>query len=158
LKATPLKFKAIVKIPPSVAYHEAGHAALAIHLRFGLKRVSLVPGRDYAGICIQHPQPSFARLDCHISDSITKRVEKKMMVALAGAEAQRKFAPTSVRGHHAHSDVESVFEGAFHLCGSSEEAWALVNLLRIRTRNPSQLRVCRVASSTRLAGGGHQIC
>lgn len=58
-----------------------------------------------------------------------------MMVALAGAEAQRKFAPKSLRSHHAHSDRESVFEYAFSLCGSSEEASALANLLRIRTRN-----------------------
>lgn len=124
-----------MKIRPSTAYHEAGHAALAIHLGIGLKKISIIPGHDYDGICIQHHQPSLQRLDYDNSDSLNKRAEKLMMVALAGAEAQRRFAPTSVRRYQAESDIKSVFEYAFALCGDSDEASALVRLLQIRTRN-----------------------
>jgi len=124
-----------MKIAPSVAYHEAGHAALAIYLRIGLKRVSVIPGNDYSGTCDPVRQPSLTTADHGQSDYLTKRVEKCMMVALAGAEAQRKFAPTSVRHYQARGDIKAVFELAFRLCGSSEEASALVKLLQIRTRN-----------------------
>jgi len=124
-----------MKIAPSIAYHEAGHAAVAVYFRIGLKRVSVVPDPNYDGICSQVQQTWFEKLDREDSDSITKKAERQMMVALAGPEAQRKFAPTSIRRHQARGDIKAVFECAFSICGSAEEASALVELLRIRTRN-----------------------
>jgi len=123
-----------MKIVPSTAYHEAGHAAIAIHLGLGIRRVSIVPNLEYLGICQQTRQRSLGRLAYDGGDTLTKRVEKNMMVMLAGIEAQRKFSRRSLRKHDAQADHRNVLEFAFKLSGSMEEALALVHLLKIRTK------------------------
>ena len=88
-----------------VAHHEAGHFVAAVFLDVPVKHVTITPDADSAG----HnwiPLRFTERQEYQMSPSTVIRLEKRVMVALAGCEAQRKFRPSSVRSCHGASDRE----------------------------------------------------
>lgn len=96
------------------AYHEAGHALLAIRVGAAVHSVTITPDRDdgperHADICIHWPPDRFSTRELH---------EKLVLVALAGPVAEMIY-----RGEPYHpgfvaewaSDWQMAWEAAGHL-------------------------------------------
>jgi hypothetical protein len=102
----------------ATAYHEAGHAVVGWRLDLCPRLVSIVPGEGYQGRCIGGAVR--VNPEAVLSDKQFRRIEKYAIVTLAGREAQRKFAPTSMRRHHTRSDYDQATDVAFLLNGPNE--------------------------------------
>ena len=119
----------------ATAYHEAGHAVMALYLGVGLGRqgVSIRPDEDSHGRVHTrrglHGNPETAN-----SDKIRLGLERHAMISLAGHEAQRQFRASSVRRHHASQDRATAVDCLSFLVCSNEELTAYLHLLQIRTR------------------------
>ena len=122
-----------------VAYHEAGHAVVAIVREVPFKRVSIVPDDDSEGHVEFTDQITgiMRRSKGEVEDFQTLRdrdmLEKSIQVCLAGDEAVRKhggqLAPEEWEAdrQHAYQFVDQLYAG---------EAWqAYYDLQRIVTRN-----------------------
>lgn len=95
---------------PRVAIHEAGHAAVALHLGFRLGDTDIIPDAYGAGICRVH-------YDTPRSRAYAERV---MMMKLAGyAAVQRRYGDCRTWGDAA---AGSDAEGALELARQWEEA------------------------------------
>ena len=111
------------------AYHEAGHALAAWTLKIPFKRVSVVAAAEtwhvlYPALSDWDSTPPRAR----------DRLERKMIVSLAGGEAERLI---SGRSNHrgARSDYRNVWDIVSRLAGSIEEAGAYSRWLSLRARS-----------------------
>jgi ATP-dependent Zn protease len=74
----------------ATAYHEAGHAVVALALERPVDKVSIVPGKEYLGAC-------------HFRKGVTRPsmdlVEREILISLAGMAAQaRHTGEYDVRG------------------------------------------------------------
>jgi hypothetical protein len=117
----------------ATAYHEAGHAVAAIHLRVGIGRqgVSIVPSEGAFGTC--HILKSFSgNPELEITGRIRLGAEKMAIILLAGPAAQRNFRASSLRNYHGHSDRRWAIDLMDRFVGSNRELEAYLNLLRIR--------------------------
>ena len=69
----------------ATAYHEAGHAVVALELDRPVVKVSILPDRDRAGIC-------------HFGKAVTRPtedwIEREMLIALAGMAAEARHTGT----------------------------------------------------------------
>jgi hypothetical protein len=118
------------------AYHEAGHAVVAWRLHLLDKKGASIIGReDSKGRAHVHTgrgdNPAFS-----CSDSARLRMEKWVVVAMAGIEAQRRWSPRSVRKYHSSVDYERakrLFEQVVDI--RNEEYPVYWKLLQIRTKN-----------------------
>jgi hypothetical protein len=124
----------------ATAFHEAGHAIVAWSLGVGVKGVSIVPDADSTGRC--HHARLFRKKYPELDDSLRAavRMQKNVMIALAGLIAKGMYRARSVRHYHAHADHATAVDIALHLTSSVEEAAALIKWLEIRTRNVLRLR------------------
>lgn len=122
----------------ATAYHEAGHAVMALHLgfRIGSQGVSIVPQSERNGhshlllhLGVQHTNQRE-----ELSDRVRLRLERRIMVAMAGEMTQRALAPKSLNRWHASSDRDTENFFARRMCQSPAEESALLVLLRIRAR------------------------
>lgn len=66
----------------ATAYHEAGHAVLALVLERPVKRVSILPKRDFLGIC------EFGKSVYRPSEDW---LEREILIAMGGIAAEAKF-------------------------------------------------------------------
>jgi ATP-dependent Zn protease len=66
----------------STAYHEAGHAVLALLLERSVQYVSILPNREHLGIC------EFGKGTTRRSEDW---LEREILIALAGIAAEAKF-------------------------------------------------------------------
>ena len=87
----------------ATAYHEAGHAVLHFHLRFRypmfpLKKVSIIPGKDFRGAC--HHKRGFSQKfidNLEIGSFGTRepywlhKIEGETIFLLAGYEAEKRL-------------------------------------------------------------------
>ena len=119
----------------ATAYHEAGHAVVAWRLGVAVRGVSIVPDEDTSGRC--HHAALIRGKYPELDDSLRAvvRMQKQVMVSLAGLIAQRIHSPRSVRRYHAHTDHRAAVDVALHLTSSEEEASAFLKWLEIRTGN-----------------------
>jgi ATP-dependent Zn protease len=125
-----------------VAYHEAGHVAMAIEFGFRLHRVTIVPDPATGALGTTHFKPigKWFRPDIDITDRVELRMQREIMCSLAGVAAEQMF--TGNRANHvgARWDYESAADMATRLCGVDDEASALIRWLKIRTKkNPAAL-------------------
>ena len=74
------------------------------------------------------------RPDVTITPALADRMARLARVCLAGAIAQRRYNPRSLRRHHAESDWSIAAELALRLGGSGEIASAYVNLWDVQTK------------------------
>ena|SRR5688572_8084672 len=120
----------------ATAYHEAGHAVAAFvtGLPVRIVRVSTDGGlvNHSSGFhrvpadTMKYDRPSLFR----------DRVERLIIVSMAGAEAQRIFSPKSWRRYHSLWDMDKAIDLLFHLApGGGEELDVYFRLLQIRTKN-----------------------
>jgi ATP-dependent Zn protease len=69
-------------VDQTTAYHEAGHAVLALILGRPVQRVSIVPDRDHLGIC------EFGKGVHRPSEDL---LEREILIALGGIAAEARF-------------------------------------------------------------------
>jgi hypothetical protein len=117
------------KLYHPTAYHEAGHAVTAYFLGVRLKKVTIIPNKDYVGAVIH--EKVIRGISPEIDTSLRNfaRMERLARIALAGSIAQKIHAPRSHDG--ASSDRQTVADVAFRFNGSSEAATAWIKWLKI---------------------------
>lgn len=117
----------------ATAYHEAGHTVVAWRLGAGPRTVTIIPRGDVQGEMTQ--EIIDADLDFDGSDHIRNRIERAIMIRLAGPIAQRHFMPRSWRHWHGGPDHAMAFDLAFRVNGSQRAAKAHLKWLEIRTQD-----------------------
>ncbi len=120
------------------AYHEAGHAVVAYFLGVRLKKVSIIPDKDYVGIVLHEKVVRGLAPEIDTSLRNFNRMEKLARIAIAGNIAQKIHSPRS--GDGASSDRQTVADMAFRLNGSSEAASAWIKWLAIGVTDTLKLR------------------
>jgi hypothetical protein len=120
----------------TTAYHEAGHAVADHVLGFNIRSVTIAPSKGCAGKVsgklgvkpriLEYGNPSRA--------TVTKWHDK-VVTLLAGAEAQRRFKPHSIRRYMARGDHNAAVDILFRLHPEEEELNAAIKFLEARTRN-----------------------
>jgi hypothetical protein len=119
----------------ATAYHEAGHTVVAWRLGAGPRAVTIVPHGDVQGEMIQEAPLIDADLDFDGSDHARNRVERAIMICLAGPIAQRHFMPSSWRHWHGGPDYITALNLALQVNGSPRAAKAHLKWLEIRTQD-----------------------
>ena len=74
------------------------------------------------------------------SDRLRLRVERAVVIALAGPEAQQRYNPRTIRKQDVKDDVDRVMRVLSEFTASNEELEAYFDLLRIRTRQLIDLK------------------
>jgi hypothetical protein len=89
----------------ATAYHEAGHAVITFAQGLTVHKVSIVPGEEYNGVCVE---PGVARY--HPSNSREQRAIARAQIVsyYAGMPAQRLVNPKPPE-HHGASDEDAAF-------------------------------------------------
>lgn len=118
-----------------IAYHEAGHFFVAWHFGITRKRgkgLSILRDSDSLGRAY-HKQTVPRSIEWDSSDRNRLRVEKSVMLSLAGYVAQRRFRVKTWRNYHGRTDFTSAFDMLSRICGTPREANAYLELLKIQT-------------------------
>jgi hypothetical protein len=125
----------------AAAYHEAGHAVVAFHLRIGLKKraISIIEDEESLGR-VGTRLALGERPDIAASDRGRRRAEKHAVVSLAGIEAQRKFCPGSVRKYHGSVDYHNAVDIMSYYIPSDKQLEAYFKYLLVHTRELIELR------------------
>jgi len=116
----------------ATAYHEAGHAIVCHKLGFRVVRVTIVPTTSSVGHCTH--ENMLRRVHLEYGNYGRLRLEKTIMVCLAGQIAQRLWRPRSVRHYHSHSDFRQAADLALHINCSETAASAYLEWLSVRTK------------------------
>lgn len=66
----------------ATAYHEAGHAAVALALDRPIHKISILPNRDHLGLC---------KFDKGVFRPSEDWVEREVLIALAGMAAEARY-------------------------------------------------------------------
>jgi hypothetical protein len=119
----------------ALAYHEAGHAAIAWRLRLLRKKGASIVANEYSAGRVHTNLGRGDNPEFSYSDSARFRVERNVMCSMAGIEAQRKCRPSSVRHYHESIDRENAIDWLTRLSEPSNDEFPVYwKLLRIRTR------------------------
>jgi len=118
----------------ATAYHEAGHTVVAWRLGANPKSATIIPDGEVQGE-ISREALFEPPLDFDGSDHARNRIERAIMICLAGPIAQRHFAPRSWRRWHGASDYQTAFDLALRINGSSSAAKAHLKWLEMRTQD-----------------------
>jgi hypothetical protein len=116
------------------AHHEAGHAVAAYVLGRAFTRVSIRPDGETLGRCSFRPPGDWFRPDERIDGLTRRRIEERIMISLAGPEAEALYSGR-YDGDAAQEDVERAFQHACFVTTGESEAWAYLEWLRLRTLN-----------------------
>jgi len=118
------------------AYHEAGHAvAIWKLLNRAPRETTIAPRQEIAGYVLHANPLRGLRLETDDSSRAETEIHQGIMICLAGAVAQRRFAPRSIRGWHPRNDYQRAADLATRVCGSDIEVNAMLRWLQIRTEN-----------------------
>ena len=119
----------------ATAYHEAGHAIAAWNLGYRPTTASIVPGGDLVGE-VRHENP-FPGIDFEFdgSDMTRLKIERAIIICLAGPIAQKRYRQSSWRRWHGAADYAAATELALRACGSSEIANAFLKWLGLRANS-----------------------
>jgi hypothetical protein len=92
----------------STAYHEAGHVVAAVAQGVALRAITIVPDKQegYAGRVQHGDLTSRVNLEADNTARTRSRIERQIVIALAGAAAQRRYDRRSWRSFHSSSDYE----------------------------------------------------
>lgn len=116
-----------------VAFHEAGHATLDILFDHDIDSVTIVQDGDAAGrVEIDRSGDDALRYE---KDTVKQVLfERRIMAAMAGEIAQRRFAPASVEEDHGASDRALIDEYLDELDATTPEIRAAyLRLLKLKT-------------------------
>src|SRR5688572_6284219 len=120
----------------ATAYHEAGHAVAAFEMDLPVRLIGI---SSTAGGEVRHRSPFYRSIPPDTMKytrplQFRDRIERNVIVAIAGVEAQRRFSARSWRRHHSEYDIDQAAEMLSHLA-EGDELTAHFKLLQIRTRN-----------------------
>ena len=117
----------------STAYHEAGHAVAAIAQGVAVRSITIVPDKQegYAGRVQHEDLTRQVNLEADNSPLTRLRIEKQIIVFLAGAAAQRKYDRRSWRSFHSSSDYENAANLADAVSSSPAASEAFLRWLAI---------------------------
>lgn len=119
----------------ATAFHEAGHAVIAWSLGLRVHRVTVIPSKDYLGLAVCQNALAGIKLDIDNSDRAMIKAEKRILVALAGAAAQKKFSPRSVQSWDPSLDYQVASDIAQRIHGSDDVVDAYLRWLQFRTEH-----------------------
>ena len=108
----------------ATAYHEAGHAVVALAQRLRVEGVTIKPSKGNHG----HATTSLDELKGVLMNGevagrrLRNQIEKHMRQSLAGSMSQRRFRSSSYRSHHSRDDDEFVADLSGYLGLPPEEA------------------------------------
>ncbi len=133
MSGDPQRPKRTPKADRLVAHHEAGHAVVSLNLRQAFQAVTIEP--DTPGtLGAMHQSWSMSKtIDTYSPDGRSRRyIEDRIIIALAGPAAARKFAGRSTFGGEA--DHDDAVDLLMRLTGDPEELDAYYKLLEIRAK------------------------
>jgi hypothetical protein len=113
------------------AYHEAGHVVVAREMGLKIIGASIVPDQDGHGWAAHADPLRGIRLDLATRDKTAARVEKCILVSMAGAIAQRKFRMSSWRNFHGQADRDAVAGLLLRVHGDPETRLAYWRYLQL---------------------------
>ena len=118
----------------ATAYHEAGHAVAAWNLGYRSIRASITAGHESAGE-VRHESPLVGdEVEFDGSELARLRVERVIIIRLAGPIAQKRHRRTSWRRWHGGTDYAVAADLALRVCGSGEIASAFLKWLDRRAK------------------------
>jgi len=118
----------------ATAYHEAGHAVAAWKLGYRPISASITAVEESVGeVRHENPFPG-VNLEFDGSDLARSRVERAIMIRLAGPIAQKRYRPTSWRRWQGGADYAVAADLALRVCGSGEVASAFLKWLDLRAK------------------------
>jgi hypothetical protein len=117
------------------AYHEAGHAVVAVALGEGVKRVSIAPDETTLGRVHRFPIGQWFQPDVVIDGRTRRRLETDVMVLWAGTLAEERAAGVAADEDlsAAADDFDRIVDLAEHACRSERETRAYIEWLRLRS-------------------------
>jgi ATP-dependent Zn protease len=116
----------------ATAYHEAGHAVMAIHLKRAIRYVTIEPTDDSLGHILNTPMPKFDP-DDEIEPKDFRLVEREILVCLAGGAAEYRL--TGRRNHRgAAGDDRNALDLASAVYGSDDVAAKYLEFMYARVR------------------------
>ena len=119
----------------ATAYHEAGHAIAAWSLGYRPTAASIVPTAESEGqVRHENPFPGIT-LEVDGSDMARLKVERAIIICLAGPIAQKRYRHTSWRRWHGAADYAKATDLALRVCGSSKIANAFLKWLDLRAKS-----------------------
>jgi hypothetical protein len=119
----------------ATAYHEAGHAVAAWSVGYRPTTASIEAGNDSVGQ-VRHEEP-FPGISFEFdgSDMARLKIERAIMICLAGPIAQKRYRRSSWRKWHGVADYATATELALRACGSSDIARAFLKWLALRAES-----------------------
>jgi hypothetical protein len=118
------------------AYHEAGHAVMAFLLGVRVGKVTILPGKDYAGAAaIDERLVRFKYGEIDTSSQKRRNdLEKNCLILLAGPIAQHTFTQKGI-SFHADDDNSKIVACASALNGSPEATCEYIEKLELLVRS-----------------------
>jgi hypothetical protein len=119
----------------ATAHHEAGHVVAAVAQDVAIRSVTIVPDKvnGYAGRVRHEDLTRAVDLETDNSPRTRSRIERQIVVALAGAAAQRKYDRRSWRSFHSSGDYETAANLADAVSSSPAASEAFLKWLTIAT-------------------------
>ena len=118
----------------SIAYHEAGHVVAHWDLTGRTPtRATIEPSIGHLGHVDYKSLINKIHLGIDNSDMALLRVEKSIMIKLAGPIAQKRYSARSIRNYHASPDWLGAIDIALRMNSSERAAMAYVGWLEYRT-------------------------
>ena len=120
----------------ATAYHEAGRAVIALHLGSGLQGRGLrIVQDDESAYHEPLEREHFGFPQRAPSDPMRKRIEVRVMIALAGLAAQLRFESSSVSPVHSEQTRRAALILLASVSSSEEEQKAYMRWLDIRVQD-----------------------
>ena len=126
------------------AIHEAGHAAVAMHVGIGIRRVTIAPTGAAQGKASHYPIGKWFQPDIEVTTRTRTRIERSIMVFWAGTLAEELIGGRAEPDGATH-DRDMIVQLATFICGDPEETSAYIEWLRLRCRNLLQTPLVRRA-------------
>ncbi len=122
----PVKFRAEMIDPKTLtAYHEAGHAVMALLMGRSIQKVSIIPSQNRLGVCT---------IKKGRAKQVQDKLEAEMLILLAGMAAEgRKSGKYNVQG--AAQDLAGVEKLAMSRSGNARQAQKLFQRMLDKTQH-----------------------
>ncbi len=117
----------------ATAYHEAGHAVAAWKLGYRPISASIIAADESVGE-VRHENPYGNNAEYDGSELGRLRIERAIIIRLAGPIAQKRYRPTSWRRWQGGADYAVAADLALVVCGSGKIASAFLKWLDLRAK------------------------
>jgi hypothetical protein len=119
----------------ATAFHEAGHVVAAWRQGVRVYRVTIVPTDGFMGRIDHQTVLRGNRLDLNSSDRVRGNADRRIIICLAGPEAQRRHRPCSWRAWHGRDDHTTAVDLALRMHGCEKAAATHLRRLGQRSRD-----------------------